>query len=64
MEDWIAEAVGKMHINKINGIDVAKHMGITAQYFSEIINGKKSPKGVKERVLNAIDEIANKNQKG
>lgn len=61
MEDWIAEAVGKMHINKITGIEVAKRMGVTAQYFSEIINGKKNPKGARERILNAIDEIVNQN---
>ena len=26
MEEWISEAVGKMHINKITGIDIAKNV--------------------------------------
>lgn len=57
MEEWVAVAVGKMHINKIRNIDLAKHMGVTVQYVSEILNSKKSPKGIGDRVLKAIDEI-------
>lgn len=59
MEEWISEAVGKMHINKIKGIDIAKHLGFTAQYISEILNGKKTPKNAKEKILSAIDELCN-----
>ena len=57
LEEWVAVAVGKMHINKIRNIDLAKHMGVTVQYVSEILNSKKSPKGIGDRVLKAIDEI-------
>ena len=58
MENWIAEAIGMMHINKITQKDLAKHLGCTEQYISMIFNGKKTPKGAKEKITAAIVEIA------
>lgn len=60
MDEWIGKAIGKMRINKIKSIDVANYMGITAQYLSEIFNGKKNPKSAEERIMSAIDEIISK----
>ena len=57
MEKWIATAVGKMHIHGITQIELAKHLGVTNDYVSMILRGKKNPKGAKERILTAIDEI-------
>ena len=57
MEKWIEVAVGRMHTNKITGVELAEYICVTPQYLSEILNGKKSPKGAKERILTAIDEI-------
>lgn len=44
MDHWIATAVGKMHVHKITQIELAKHMGVTNDYISLIMRGKKSPK--------------------
>ena len=57
MEKWIATAVGKMHIHKIQQREVARNLGVTEEYLSMIMNGKKSPKNAEERILAAIDEI-------
>lgn len=57
MEKWIGDAVGKMHINDISNIDLAGVLNVTPQYISEILNGKKSPKNIKQRIMTAIDEI-------
>lgn len=57
MEQWIAEAVGKMHINKITQTQLADRLGVTNDYIWMILNGKKSPKNVESRVMTAIDEI-------
>ena len=57
MDAWIGNAVGKMHINDISNIDLAGALNVTPQYISEILNGKKSPKNIEQRVMNAIDEI-------
>ena len=57
MENWISQAVGKMHVNKITQIEVAKKMGVCNDYVSMILTGKKKPKDAKERILTAIDAI-------
>lgn len=57
MENWIAEAVGTMHINKITQNDIAKHMNVTPDYISMILRGVKTPKNAEERIMAAIDDI-------
>ncbi len=57
MEHWIAVAVGKMHINKIQQKDVAAKMGVTEEYISMILNGKKKPKNAEARILAALDDL-------
>lgn len=57
MENWIAEAVGKMHINHITQKDIAERLGVTNDYISMILLGKKTPKNAEERITNAINEI-------
>ena len=57
MSNWIASAVGKMHINKISNIELAKKMNVTPQYISMILNGKKSTKNAESRINDAIDSI-------
>ena len=43
MDSWIANAVGEMHINKIGNKELAKKLGVTAEYVSMMLNGKKKP---------------------
>ena len=57
LEDWIANAVGKMHINGITQNQVAEKMSVSYQYLSEILNGKKKPQNAEKRVMAAIEEI-------
>lgn len=57
MEHWIAEVVGLMHIHKITQMDLAKHIGVTNDYISLILRGKKSPKNIEKRLKIAVDEI-------
>lgn len=61
---WTANIVGRMHMYKISGKDIAKHIGVTPEYVSMMLNGHKEPEGAEERFNNAIDEIvASKNNK-
>lgn len=57
MEQWIAEVVGRMHINKITQTELAKKLGVTNDYVWMILNGKKSPKGVEARIKSAVNEL-------
>lgn len=57
MEKWIGDIVGRMHINSITQIELANKMNVTNDYISMILNGKRNPKGAKDRINTAIDEI-------
>ena len=57
LENWIGEAVAKMHINHISQSDVANKLGIRRDYLNKIFNGKNNPKDAKERIMTAIDAI-------
>lgn len=63
MNEWIGEAVGLMHLNKIKAKEVAEQMGVTSVYLSMIMNGKKKVKDderMKSRVFEAIEAIEKK----
>lgn len=54
---WTGHLVGKMHNNQITVIALAEKMDINPKYVSSILNGKKTPKGARERFEAAVDEI-------
>lgn len=60
MEAWTGQLVGKMHINGIRGQDVAREAGISHSYFSQILNGKRNPDGMRERMEAAVERILEK----
>ena len=65
MNEWIGEAVGLMHINKIKAKEVAEEMGVTSVYLSMKMNGKKKVRDenrMKSRVFEAIEAIEKKRQ--
>ena len=64
MDSWIANAVGKMHVNRISNIDVAKKLNFTVEYVSMILNGKRDPKDAETRIMSAIDEIIREKNAG
>ena len=64
MDGWIANAVGKMHVNRISNIDIAKKLNFTVGYVSMILNGKKTPKDAETRIMSAIDEIIRERNAG
>ena len=57
LENWIAKAVGLMHINNIDQSKLATHIGIRRDYLNKILNGKISPNGSEERIMTAIEEL-------
>ena len=54
---WTGDVIGKMHTNRISGLDLAKHMGVCKDYVSMVLNGKKTPKDAQKRFEKAVDEI-------
>lgn len=57
MENWIAEVVGKMHVNKIKQTELAEKMGIRRDYLNKILNGFDKPANAEERIMKALDEL-------
>ena len=57
MEEWTIKAAGLMHYNKISNIDVSKKLGVTAEYVSMLLNGKKKPANAETRIMTAISNI-------
>ena len=57
---WTGHLVGKMHNNSITNIDLANELGYDKNYISMVLNGKKTPKGARERFEKAVDEIIKK----
>lgn len=57
MERWIGKCVGRMHIYGISQVDLAREMGIRRDYLCKILNGKENPKGARERIEKALEEL-------
>lgn len=56
-EPWTGELVGKMHMHSITNEDLAKEIGVCKSYVSMVLNGKKHPKGMEQRMVAAFDHI-------
>lgn len=54
---WTGQVVGLLHTHRITQAELATELGITAQYVSMVLNGKKSSKGIQERMEAAIQAI-------
>lgn len=57
MDSWIGAAIGAMHLNHISNIDLADKLGVTPEYISMILNGRKTPKAAETKIMTAIKEI-------
>lgn len=57
MDNWISEVIGKMHVHRITQKKLAEHLGWSNQYTSEILNGKRHPKGAKEKVEQGVSDL-------
>ena len=59
-EKWTGRLVGKMHNERITHDDLAAELGVTKAYISMILNGRRSPDGIRNRMEAAVDRIAKK----
>ena len=55
--EWTGRIVGLLHMHRITQTELAAELGVTAQYVSMVLNGKKSSKGIDERMEAAIQAI-------
>lgn len=60
--EWTGRIVGLLHTHRITQAELARELGITAQYVSMVLNGKKTSKGIDERMEAAIQAIIDRRQ--
>lgn len=54
---WTGEIVGKLHANRIQQVQLAAHMGLTPEYVSMVLNGKRKPQNAEQAFRAALDEL-------
>ena len=56
-EAWTGNIVGRMHNEGISYGELAAEMGITKGYVCMILNGKRKPQDIQEKMENALSSI-------
>jgi len=62
MEAWIADVVGKMHVNKIRQYELAEALGYTREYVGMVLTGKRTPKDAERLFTSAVDALIEQKQ--
>ena len=60
LKPWIGEMVGLMHCYRISGQQLAEHLGVTREYVSMVLNGRREPADAEERFRTAVSELVKK----
>lgn len=61
-EKWTGRLVGKMHNERITYEELAEELNVTRAYISMILNGKRSPNGIRERMEEAVERLIERRQ--
>ena len=56
-EKWTGALVGKMHNYRITQEMLAAKLGVKKPYISMILNGKRKPPNIRQRLETAIAEL-------
>ena len=56
-EKWTGDLIGVMHNNRITLQELGDELGICKGYVSAILNGRRNPPGVREKMQGAVDTI-------
>lgn len=59
-ETWTGNLIGEMHNNGITYADLAAEMGVCKPYVSMILNGRRKPPNIRERMESAVAAIKNR----
>lgn len=57
--DWSSEVVARMHAVGVTGKSLAQEAGITHQYLSMVLHGKKGSEKTHQRICAALSRIEN-----
>jgi plasmid maintenance system antidote protein VapI len=60
LAQWIGDFVGRMHRYRVTITQLAQEMDVTREYLSAILNGHREPKGIEQRMNDALDNLIQK----
>lgn len=61
-EKWTGRLIGVMHNNCITYEQLANEIGVNKAYISMILNGRRKPSGIQERLEGAVQRIIERTQ--
>lgn len=54
---WTGEIVVQLHLNHISKKQLAEEAGVTPEYLSMVLNGRREPAGAREKFQAALNRI-------
>lgn len=54
---WTADIIGQMHLYRIHKKRLAAELGVTPEYVSMVLNGRREPPGAEETFRGALERI-------
>lgn len=62
LAQWVGELVGEMHIHKITKTELAQEVGVSREYISMVLNGRRAPVGVEKKLRDALSTLKEKHK--
>ena len=63
-EKWTGRLIGRMHNERVTYDELGTEMGVGKAYISMILNGRRSPEGIRERMEAAFNAVLQKRKDG
>ena len=60
IEPWMGEIVSELHMKRITQNEIAEQIGVSYQYVSMVLSGKKHSPTMQQRIRDAISRIEEK----
>ncbi len=60
LEMWLGEIAAMLKMNRISQRELAAELGMTEEYVSMVLNGKKTSATIEAKMRSAINEIVSK----
>lgn len=62
--EWTGDVIGKLHVHGLSIKELAESMGYSYEYLSVILNGKREPTGIREKVEDAVNKLIEQRKEG
>jgi len=56
-EKWTGRLIGRMHNERVTYDELGAELGVSKAYISMVLNGRRKPHGIRERMESALNAI-------